>query len=106
MRFWFLVSGGWLVFSGLLFALLVFVVKAPILISLGAAFGLVTLLLWFWSRDIPARDLVMRESLWNTPEDEEVDDGCTETDAGGVDIDRLSPSVQSGSDGVGTHPQP
>lgn len=106
MRFWLYVIGGWLAFSGLLFAVLVFVFKSPVLISLVSAVALVSLLLWFWSRDIPARDLVMRESLWNTPEDEEVDDGGTETDAGRVDRDRHSPSVQSGSDGVGNRPQP
>ena len=90
MRFFLLVMGGWLAFSGLLFAILVFVVKAPILIALVSAVGLVGLLLWFWSREIPARDLVMRESLWNTPEDEEDDDGSAEADTGSVGSDRHS----------------
>lgn len=71
MRFWFLVSGGWLALSGVLFSLLVFVLGLPILPSLGAVIVLVSLLCWLWSRDIPAKPLAMRESSWNTLEDED-----------------------------------
>ena len=71
MRFWFFVLGGWLVFSGTIFAILVFGFGAPILISLGSSFALTTLVLWFWSRDVEAEPLSMRESLWNTPDDED-----------------------------------
>lgn len=65
-----MVIGGWLAFSGVLFASLVLVLGQPVLISLGTSLGLVAVLFWLWSRDIPAKDLQMRESLWNTPEDE------------------------------------
>lgn len=60
-------------FSGLLFAGLVFALGLPILPSLTASLALTALLLWFWSRDIPAEPLSLNESLWNTPEDEDVD---------------------------------
>ncbi len=67
-----MVAGCWLAFSGVLFTSLVLVLGHPVLISLGASLVLVAVLFWLWSRDIPAPDLEMRESLWNTPEDEEV----------------------------------
>jgi uncharacterized membrane protein YccF (DUF307 family) len=73
MRFWFLVTGGWLVFSGVLFVSLVFALGVPILPAVGASVALTGLLLWLWSRDIEAKPLTMNESLWNTPEEEEED---------------------------------
>lgn len=70
MKFWFTVMGGWLLFSGLLFAGLAFALGVPLLPAAGASFGLTTLLLWLWSRDVEAKPLSLNESLWNTPEDE------------------------------------
>jgi hypothetical protein len=81
---------GWMAFSGLLFAGLAFALGLPILPSLAASGALIALLLWFWSRDIPAPDLHMRESLWNTPED---DDGDGEADLARVDRHDSSPSL-------------
>ncbi len=72
MKFWFTVLGGWLVFSGVLFAGLAFALGLPMLPSLGASFALTALLLWFWGRDVEAKPLSLNESLWNTPEDEEI----------------------------------
>lgn len=74
MRFWLTLVGVWLFLSGLLFASLVFAMGLPVLISLGASLGLMAVLFWFWSRDVPAKDLQMRESLWNTPEDDDLTD--------------------------------
>ena len=70
MRFWLAVIGGWLLFSGVLFASLVLAMGLPVLISLGASLGLMAVLFWFWSRDVPSKELEMRESLWNTPDED------------------------------------
>ena len=61
----------WLAACGILFALVVLLVGAPILPSLVSVLGLGGLLLWLWSRETVAEPLSMNESLWNTPEDEE-----------------------------------
>lgn len=78
MKFWLMVLGGWLAFCGVLTALVVFLFDAPFLLALGSAAALVTALLWFWNRSVEAEPLSLRESLWNTPEDEEeeVDDSA------------------------------
>lgn len=75
MRFWFSVLGGWLVFSGLLFAGLAFALGLALLPSLLASFAVTALLLWFWSRDVEAKPLTLNESLWNTPEEDDELDG-------------------------------
>lgn len=70
MKLWLLIVGCWLLFSGVLFASLVLAMGMPVLISLWASLGLMAVLFWLWSRDIPAKDLRMRESTWNTPDDD------------------------------------
>lgn len=71
MKFWLIVLGGWLASCGVLFALLVFLFGAPFLPSLVSAAALVTALLWFSNRSVEAEPLSLRESLWNTPDEEE-----------------------------------
>lgn len=73
MKLWLTLLSVWAVFSGTLFSILVFVLDAPFLMSLVASCVLVLALLCFWGRDTDAEPLSMRESLWNTPEEEEDD---------------------------------
>ena len=75
MKFWLIVLTGWLASCGVLTALVMFLFDAPFLLTLGSVAALVTALLWLWSRDAEAEPLSMRESLWNTPEDDEELDG-------------------------------
>lgn len=67
---WVKVVGALLAFSGVIFAGLVLAVGFSFVEALVCVIVLLACLLMLASREIKAPDLVMRESQWNTPEDE------------------------------------
>lgn len=72
MRILLAVFAVWLTLSGVIFASLVLALGLPVPVSLAVAGGLGAALCWFFfARDIDAEPLTMRESTWNTPEDED-----------------------------------
>lgn len=72
--YWLKVAGLWLALCGVIGASLVLVMGLPVLQSLVAVAVLVTGLFWHWNRELPAPEMVLRESLWNTPEDDDLTD--------------------------------
>jgi hypothetical protein len=72
LKYWLVMAGCWLLFSGVLFTSLVLAMGLPVLVSLAVTVAVVGLTCWYWTREVPAKDLEMRESLWNTPEDDEL----------------------------------
>lgn len=68
---WLKVAGSLLALSGAVFASLVLAMGFSVLEALGCVTVLLVVLWVLINREVQAPDLVMRESLWNTPEDEE-----------------------------------
>lgn len=68
---WLKISGALLAFSGAVFALLVLVLGFGVWEALGCVIVLLVALVALAAREVRAPDLVMRDSLWNTPEDDD-----------------------------------
>jgi hypothetical protein len=68
---WLKLIGAVLAFSGVIFAGLVLAVGFSVVEALVCVIVLLACLLMLASREIKAPDLVMRESQWNTPEDDD-----------------------------------
>lgn len=68
---WLKVAGALLAFSGAVFASLVLAMGFSVLEALGCVAVLLVAIWILMNREVEAPDLQMRESLWNTPEDDD-----------------------------------
>lgn len=70
MKLWLKITGALLAFSGVIFASLVLALGFSVVEALVVVVVLLACLLLLASREQKAQDLVMRESAWLDPEDE------------------------------------
>lgn len=68
---WLKVAGSLLAFSGAVFLSMVLAMGFSVLEALGCVIVLLIAIWILMNREVQAPDLVMRESLWNTPEDDD-----------------------------------
>lgn len=69
VRLWAFIILGWVALCGVIFVTVMWTMGLSMFASLMVALALTAVLLLLWTRDVPAKDLQMRESLWNTPDD-------------------------------------
>lgn len=69
VRLWALIILGWMSLCAVIFVTVMWTMGLSMFASLMVALALTGVLLLLWTRDVPAKDLQMRESLWNTPDD-------------------------------------